>query len=320
MLLPRFDGRGGLMDKLHAITLFCRAAEAGSFAAAASDLNVVPSVLSKAIAALEAELRVTLFNRTTRRLSLTEAGASYYEGCREVLAGLEETEAVARGDVATARGTLRLGIHPAFRVALLQHLGEFLTLHPEVTVEAVVTNAPAALLADGLDLVLTVGGLADSSFVGRRLGWSTLITCASPAYLTACGRPKHPQDLIGHRAIIPGRRDEGSILRRWAFERGVEREEVDVPIAFVARDGVGIVDAAIGGAGVARIFDLSAGPAIEAGTLEIVLPDWDSGQQPIHAILPGRRNVPTKVRAFLGFMETLMARTSGPHVPSGTGA
>ena len=88
MLLPWFDGQDGPMDKLHAITLFCRAAEAGSFAAAASDLDVAPSVLSKVVAALEAELRVTLFNRTTRRLSLTEAGAAYYESCRGVLAGL----------------------------------------------------------------------------------------------------------------------------------------------------------------------------------------------------------------------------------------
>lgn len=318
MLLPRFDDQDGPMDKLHAITLFRRAVEAGSFAAAASDLNVAPSVLSKAIAALEAELRVTLFNRTTRRLSLTEAGASYYEGCREVLAGLEEAEALVRGNVATARGTLRLGIHPAFRVALLQHLGGFLALHPEVTVEAVVTNAPAALLADGLDLVLAVGGLTDSSFVGRRLGWTALVACASPAYLAARGRPEHPRDLAGHRAVIPGRRDEGSILRRWTFERGAEREEVEVPVAFVARDGVGIVDAAIGGAGVARIFDLSAGPAIEAGALETVLPDWDSGRRPVHAILPGRRNVPTKVRAFLGFMEARMAHAGGLHARSGT--
>ncbi|WP_169747513.1 LysR family transcriptional regulator [Belnapia moabensis] len=295
------------MDKLHAITLFCRAAEARSFAAAANDLNIAPSVLSKAIAALEAELHVTLFNRTTPRLALTEAGTSYYEGCREVLAGLEEAEALVRGNIATARGTLRLGIHPAFRVGLLQHLGRFLTLYPEVTVEAVITNAPVALLNDGLDLVLAVGRLEDSSFVGRRLGWAALITCASPAYLAARGRPEHPQDLAGHRAVIPGRRDEGSILRRWTFERGAEREEVDVPVAFVARDGIGIVDAAIGGAGVVRIFDPAAGPLIGAGALEIVLPDWDSGQMPVHAVLPGQRNVPAKVRAFLGFMEALMA-------------
>lgn len=95
---------------------------------------------------------------------------------------------------------------------------------------------------------------------------------------------------------------------------------VDVPVAFVARDGIGIVDAAIGGAGVARIYDLSAGPAIEAGALEAVLPGWDSGRRPVDAVLPGRRNVPTKVRAFLEFMEALLAHAGGPHARSGTDA
>ena len=302
------------MDKLRALTLFCRAVEAGSFAAAARDLDVAPSVLSKAVAALEAELGATLFNRSTRRLALTEAGAAYYEGCRQALAGLEEAEALARGGLVRARGTLRLGIHPALRAVLLRGLGGFLALHPEVRVETTVTNAPAALLGEGLDVVLAVGDLADSTFVARRLGWTALITCAAPAYLAARGRPEHPSDLAGHRAVIPARRDEDSFAR-WNFVRGMERQEVDVPAVHVARDGVGIADAAAGGAGLAQIYDLAAGPFIEVGALEVVLPGWSSGRKPVNAVLPGRRNVPAKVRLFLAFAHSLLSDTEGNGIP-----
>lgn len=294
------------MDKLRAITLFCRAVEAGSFVAAARDLDVAPSVLSKAVSALEAELRVTLFNRSTRRLSLTEAGAGYYERCRQTLAGLEEADALARGGEARASGTLRLGIHPALRAALLQGLGRFLELHPEVVVETTVTNAPAALLDEGLDLVVVIGDLTDSQFVARRLGWTDLLTCASPDYLDARERPSHPRDLAAHRAVIPGRRDEVSFAR-WTFSRGTEFEEVNVPVIHVARDGVGIADAAAGGAGVAQIYDLSARPFVTVGALEIILPGWSCGRKPVQAVLPTRRNVPAKVRLFLEFAQSLLA-------------
>ncbi|GEO18712.1 LysR family transcriptional regulator [Microvirga aerophila] len=298
------------MDKLQAIRLFCLAVEAKSFASTAHDLDIAASVVSKAIAALEADLRFTLFHRSTRRLSLTEAGATYYESCRQILTELEEAEALARDGVVRARGTLRFGIHPAFRVALVRKLSNFLRQNPEVRIETVVTNAPSALLDEGLDVVLAIGDLVDSTFVARQLGWTTLLTCASPAYLKEHGRPEIPRQLATHRAIIPGRRDEASFAR-WAFTRGTEREDVDVPVGFVARDGIGIVDAAAGGLGVSRIYDLSATPFLQAGTLEPVLADWACGRKPVYGVFPSRRNVPAKVRLFLDFAQTLLAQTEG---------
>jgi DNA-binding transcriptional LysR family regulator len=172
-----------------------------------------------------------------------------------------------------AKGTLRFGVHPAFRTALMRKLGGFLAAHPDIKIEAVVTNSPAALLDDGLDVVFTIGELADSAFVARRLGWTALLTCAAPSYLEACGRPHHPADLTRYGAVIPGRRDEDSFAH-WEFVRGVEHVDVDVPVVFVALDGIGIVDVAAAGIGVAKIYDLSATPLIQAGDLEIVLPDW----------------------------------------------
>ena len=293
------------MDKLRAIKLFCRAVEARSFAAAAHDLDIAPSVLSKAITALEAELRFRLFNRSTRRVALTEAGASYYERCRELLSEFEEAEALAREGVVRAQGTLRFGIHPAFRLALVQRLGEFIALNPEVTIETVVTNSPTALLDDGLDVVFAIGELADSRFVARKLGCTTWVTCAAPSYLDRTGRPEHPRDLAQHGAIIPGRRDEPSFAR-WTYTLGDEQVVVDVPIGVVARDGIGLGDAAVGGAGVARIYDLSACTYLKRGSLEALLPNWSSGEMPVYAVLPTRRGIPAKVRLFLDFAQALL--------------
>jgi LysR family transcriptional regulator for bpeEF and oprC len=302
------------MDKLRAIRMFCHAVEAKSFAATAHDLNIAPSVLSKAIAALEADLRFTLINRTTRRLSLTEAGADYYNACRQIILELEEAEVLARDGVVRARGTLRFGIHPAFRAALVQRLGEFAALHPEVRIETVVTNSPAALLDDGLDVVLAIGDLADSSFVVRRLGWTKVIACASPEYLDQQGRPEHPRDLERHRSVIPGRRDEESFAR-WTFIKDEEKGEADVPVAFVARDGIGIVDAAMAGLGVALIYDLSAAPLIQQGRLEPVLRHWSAGRKPVLAVLASRGNVPAKVREFLKFAQTLLSHSENSPPP-----
>lgn len=143
---------------------------------------MVQSRLSKVIAALESELRFPLFHRSTRRLSLTEAGGDYYESCRTLLQGLEEAESGARAGPATLRGTLRIGIHPAFRISVIAGMREFLNDNPELTVEMTTTNAPTGVL-DGLDLVLRIGQLADSGLRAHRIGGTEHRVCASPEYL-----------------------------------------------------------------------------------------------------------------------------------------
>jgi DNA-binding transcriptional LysR family regulator len=295
------------MDKLRAIALFCRAVEAKSFTAAAHSLDLAPSVLSKTIAALEAELECRLFNRTTRRTALTQAGAAYYEQCRKLLSGLEEAEAVARdGSVA---GVLKVGVHPAIRALLMRRLGELCSANPRMAIEIVVTNSAAALVDEGLDVVLRIGELADSTFVAHRLGWTQSMICAAPSYVAQHGRPRHPTELARLRAIIPGRRDEDSFAR-WSFSRGGERIAVAVPAALVARDGIGLVDAAAGGVGIARIYDLSARPYLESKSLVPLLHGWSSERAPIFAIRSAGR-APRKVRAFLEFARELVSTQQG---------
>jgi LysR family transcriptional regulator for bpeEF and oprC len=293
------------MDKLRAIKFFCRAVEAKSFTSAAHTLDVPPSVLSKTVSSLEAELRFTLFNRSTRRLSLTEAGTAYYEYCRQLMLDMEEAEALARDGTVQAAGTLRIGFHPAFRTSLCRRIGEFLAANPSVNVELAITNSPATLLDEGLDVVIRVGEIPNSNLVARELGWTFLIPCAAPAYLDVWGRPSHPQELIRHRAIIPGRRDEDPFTR-WTFSRNGKQEVVTVPVIAVVREGVGMVDGALAGLGLAQLYDVAAHQYIVEGGLEPILKDWSYARQPVYAVFPSRRNVPAKVRAFIEFARSVV--------------
>jgi LysR family transcriptional regulator for bpeEF and oprC len=294
------------MDKLRAMSLFCRVVEGKTIAAAARSVDMVPSALSKTLAALEAELGFKLLNRSTRRLSPTDDGRTYYEHCRQILQDIEDAEALGREGRIRPRGTLRVGMHPSFRQFVLQDLGSLLDLQPNLKIETVITNSPSAVIEEGLDLLIHVGQLFDSNLLRRRLGSTRSVTCASPAYLAAWGVPGHPGDLERHRAVVYGRHDEAPNTR-WEFRRGEERHFVEVPVRLVSRDGVGLVDAAVGGCGLARPFDIVARPYLAEGRLVEVLPDWTSERLEVSAVMPpGKRGASAKVRTYLEFLSNLL--------------
>jgi len=294
------------MDKLRAITFFVRTVEAGSFAAAAKLLDVVPSAPSKTITALERELGFALFSRSTRKLSLTVEGEAYYSRCRQVLGELEDAEAIARGGREQPQGTLRVGLHPALRSLVMSQMHTLLDSNPRLKVETFITNSPAALLDRGLDVMLCIGRLADSMLVARRVGWADFVVCASPEYLRRWGEPKRPEDLMRHRAVIYARGDEDSSIR-WEFARGRRRQVVSIPVGMVVSDGIGLVDAGAGGCGVLRPYELAARRHIQEGRLKVVLPDWSSPRHPICAVFSGGGPVPAKVRVFIEFACALMS-------------
>ena len=236
---------------------------------------------------------------------MTEAGTAYYEYCRQLMLDMEEAEALARDGTVQAAGTLRIGFHPAFRTSLCRRIGELLAANSSVNVELAITNSPATLLDEGLDVVIRIGEMPNSSFVARELGWTSLIPCAAPAYLDVWGRPSHPQELRQHRAIIPGRRDEDPFTR-WTFSRDGKQEVVTVPVIAVVREGVGMVDGALAGLGLAQLYDVVVYQYIVEGGLEPILRDWSYARQPIYAVFPSRRNVPAKVRAFVEFARSLV--------------
>ena len=293
------------MDKLRAMKWFCRAAEAKSFAGAAKVLNVVPSAVSKTIAALETDLGVHLVNRSTKRLSLTHEGEGYYEQCRALLNGLEEAEAIARGGRLTPRGLLRIGMHPALRFLVLNSLGSFLDSHPEVSVETIVTNSAAAVVDEGLDLVIRIGPLADSGLVARSIGRVRSIACAAPSYLQSAGTPDHPDELSRHRGIIYGRRDEAPNAV-WTFTKGKQRVTVSVPVRIVVRDGIGVTDAVVGGGGVALPLDISVRELLMTGTVVRLFLDWSGEQHPVFAVTAHGRGTPARVRAYIEFLARML--------------
>jgi DNA-binding transcriptional LysR family regulator len=293
------------MDKLRAMQFFCRTVEAGSFAAAAQALDVVPSVVSKAVAALEQELGFALMNRSTRGFSLTEEGSAYHRQCRQILQDIDEAEASCRPDAAP-RGTLRLGMHPGLRFALLGQIGPFMHRHAGLAVETVITNTPSSVVTEGLDMVLHIGKLPDSSLVAHPLATTRTVVCASPSYLEMFGEPRHPRELAGHAAVIYARRDEEPNTC-WAFSRGGERVEVDVCARAVSRDGIGLVDAALGGCGIARPFEVSVRHWVASKHLQALLQDWEGETHEITAVLPVRsRGGSGKVSTFLEFVGKLL--------------
>ncbi|MEJ7667169.1 MAG: LysR family transcriptional regulator [Casimicrobiaceae bacterium] len=295
------------MDKLRALGFFCRTVEAKTFAAAAQTLDMVPSALSKAIAALEQDVGFRLLNRSTRRLALTDQGTAYYEHCRQLLQDLEEAEENGREGHTRPKGTLRVGMHPGFRFPVLIEMGRFLNEYPDLKVETVITNSPAAVLEDGLDLVIHIGRLADSSLVSRRLGWARSVTCASPAYMVAWGEPRDPSDLSQHRAVIYGRHDEDRNTQ-WEFVKGTERQVVDVPVRLVSRDGIGLIEATMGGCGIARPFDIAIRHHLATGQLQEVLREWTSDRHAVCAVTPpNSRRDTAKVRAYLKFFGGILA-------------
>ena len=294
------------MDKLRAMQFFCRAVEGKSFAAAARVLDVVPSALSKTIASLEQELGFRLMNRSTRRLALTHEGSAYYEQCVRLLEQVEEMEACGRDGLRQLKGTLRVGMHPALRYPILTELGRFLDRNIDLKVETEITNSPGSVLERGLDLVLHIGKLADSSLVARRLGWARWVTCASPAYLQAWGIPQHPNELANHRAVIYGRPDEESNTT-WTFIRAGERCSINVPVSVVTRDGIGLADAALGGCGIARPFDIAVHRLLVSGELRSILEPWTSIRSEVSAILPsGSRPRSAKAEAFIDFFSGML--------------
>ena len=289
------------MDKLRAMIFFCRSVESRSFAAAAKSLDVVPSALSKAVAGLEQELGFKLMNRSTRRLSLTDEGTAYYEHCRKLLQELAEVEERGREGRVRPKGTLRVGVHPAFRHAVMTGISKILDEYPDLKVETSITNSPSAVLDNGLDVVIHIGALGDSDLVARRLGSVRPVTCASPHYLSVWGNLAHPAELTQHRAAIYGRHDEDPNAE-WRFIRGTERLVVQVPVQMVSRDGIGLVEAVCGGCGIARPFDVAIGPQLAAGQLIPLLQDWTCESQPVYALMPRHGSgVPAKVRAYFDF-------------------
>jgi LysR family transcriptional regulator for bpeEF and oprC len=305
------------MDKLRAIKFFCRVAEVKSFAVAAHDLDVVPSVLSKTIASLEHDIAFRLFNRTTRRVSLTEDGARYYERCKRLVVELEEVELSTRKGADRVAGRLSAGLHPSINRVLLSRINEFLASYPDISLETTTTSLVSTLIEDRLDVLIALGDLPDSNFGVQKIGMTHFVLVATPAYLRKHGIPQIPTDLGNHTIIVSARRDNPSFVH-WPLSRGNEKETVYAPARMICREGAHMLQACLCGTGISRLVEVVARPYIANGDLKRVLPDWSFDPLPIRAIFPNRNSVPAKARAFVDFLRAILKEKEWWSKPSGS--
>jgi len=298
------------MDRFEAMTIFCKAVEQGSFAAAAERLNLSTSAVSRQIAQLETLLHARLLNRTTRRISLTDEGRAYYERCLQVLSDLEEAEELVGNSRSILRGTLRLTAPISFGVWHLSYaIADFSREQPQVKFDISLLDHQVDLVEAGLDLAIRVGDLGTQNLVARSIGKARLMTCASPDYLARHGTPTVPADLAQHHCLTYAYNAD---VHLWKFTRNGEVEEVRVTTALHANNGILLRELAVQGMGVMRGPDFLLQSAVDQHQLQEIMPDWAPAPLNIYVAYPSRKHLSAKVRGFTNFLQQWLA-TRCPH-------
>src|SRR6266702_7857908 len=292
------------IDSLPALIAFSRVVSAGSLSAAAREMDLPLSVVSKRLAQLEKSVGVRLIQRTTRRQTLTEEGALFHARVVRVLDEIEQAEELLSQRRHEVSGLLRVTAPGQLgRQKIAPLIADFQRLHPQLTVQLELTDAVVDLVESGFDLAIRFGSLADASLIARTLAPNFRVLCASPAYLQAHGTPKHPDELTSHRCILIGdqRRAE------WRFE-GDESIAVRVDAAIVTNDGEAAHLFALADAGIAVKSIWDVGDDILAGKLRRVLPHHSMSAAPLHAIYPHSQHLAPRVRAFVDYLRERLAQ------------
>ncbi len=296
------------MKGLQPLMAFAQSARRGSFAAAARDLGGAPSTLAKSVARLEASLGVKLFHRTTRQVSLTPDGERLFRRCERILAELEDLHADAAGTRAAVGGTLRLDAPIAYgRRILMPRLAVLMREHPALQLDLRLQDGYADLVRDGLDAAIRVGGLRDSTLVARPIDRQDMVLVASPAYLEARGRPRRPEELADHAAVV-FRMPTSGRQRPWQLRKGRRVIELHPAHRAQVSDGDGIVAACAMGLGLGQVPDYMAADELASGALVEVLREHRPPPLPISLVMPSSRLQPPRVRALLAALEPLRRR------------
>ncbi len=287
------------MDRLAAMQTFVRVAEAGSFTAVADQLNVARSAVTRQIAALEAHLGVKLMARSTRRLSLTEAGTTYLEECRAILDRIAEAEGGLAGERQTLRGTIRTTVPLSFGLLHLTPLIlEFSRAHPDIRVDLDFNDRRVNLIEEGMDLGLRItAGLPDTT-VARRLTTCRSVVAASPGYLKRHGEPRHPDELARHACLAYSL----SSRNTWTFLIDGMPHAVEISGPITANNGTVLEEAAMLDMGIVYQPTFISAEAVRQGRLVPILRNFPIPVLDMYAVFPGNRFVPRRVRAFVDFL------------------
>jgi len=291
--MPRFD--------LNGLEVFAAVIDAGGFTAASRRMGISKSAVSKQVGALEDRLGTRLLNRTTRKLSPTEAGLAVYERAVRIIAAAEEAEAAVGDLAASPRGRLRLNAAHSFGI---RHLGAVMAAfherYPELEVELVLSDRIIDLVEEGYDVAIRIARLKDSSLIARRIVPVARYLAAAPAYLDRRGRPEVPADLAGHACLAYSLQERP---HEWRFQSSAGASEtVRFNPQITASDGDVLLSMVERGAGIAMLPDFMIGPSVAAGRIEIVLSGFTPDPIAVHAVYPAVRHLATKVRVFVDFL------------------
>jgi DNA-binding transcriptional LysR family regulator len=287
------------MDRLAAMQTFVRVAEAGSFTAVAEQMDVARSAITRQIAALESHLGVKLIARSTRRLSLTSAGATYIDQCRDILDRIAEAEGDLAGERKTLRGRIRASVPMTFGLLHLTPLIlEFSQAHPDIHVDLDFNDRRVNLIEEGMDLALRITDRLPETTVARHLTTCRSVVVAAPDYLRRQGEPRHPDELARHACLAYSLTSRSS----WPFIIDGAPHFVEIGGPLTANNGNALQEAALQGMGILYEPTFIAADAIRAGKLVPILKGFQTPVLDVFAVFPGNRFVPQRVRIFVDFL------------------
>jgi DNA-binding transcriptional LysR family regulator len=297
------------MDKLTLMEIFVRIVETGSFSAVARETGMTQPTVSKQMTALERGLKTRLLHRSTRSLSLTEAGAAYYESCRQIIDQVRAAEVSLGALQGSLGGTLSVNSSVAFGQMFLSRLMlDFQALHPEVSALLTLNDRYIDLVEEGIDVAVRFGRLSDSSLVARRLAGSPVAVVASPAYLERRGVPQHPNELTGHHCLHYTYLSTGN---EWVFPAPGGEIRVRIAGRFRTNNGYALRDAMLSGHGIAVMPLVFIQEELTRGAAVPVLQDFTAPPLPVNAVYPSGRFVSAKVRAFIDYLQERLPRIPG---------
>ncbi len=292
-----------MTDRLLALRAFVRTAHSGSFSRAGRELGLSQPSVSRILAQLETEVGAPLLMRTTRRVTLTDAGADYLARIEPLLSDLEEADHAVRG-TGELRGVLRIALSSSFGVReVIPRLPDFLERHPALRVDLGVSDARQDLVADGVDVALRLGLLRNSALVSSKLAEAPRLLAASPAYLERRGRPRDPADLAAHALIVgPG----GAGPDAWTFIKSGRRISIRVEGKLTAAANEGAVAAATVGLGITATSLWACRAELERGALVRAMSDWTMDPVEVHAVFAAGRAASPAGRAFVDYLAPLL--------------
>jgi len=287
------------MDRLKSMSVLAAAVDTGSLSGASRLLGTPLATVSRRISELEAHLGTRLLNRSSRRLSLTDAGRAYVAACKRILEDVGEAERAASGEYSAPRGDLTITAPVVFgRLNVLPVVSDFLKAFPEIRIRFDLTDRVVNLFEDRVDVAVRIGELPDSSLVATRLGAIRHVVCASPAYFAARGTPQRPGDLAAHDCITF---EVLMAAEAWRFTGGKSPITVPVRSRLIVNTAEAAIDTAIAGLGITRVLSYQAAAAVRTGQLAVALQGFEPAPWPVSLVYGGGRLLPLKLRAFLDF-------------------